>query len=64
MNFSSADLLIVGVIIHGFGVLVSVVFLFFLFSFFLFALEIGEFHVCRPLETSNGPLKAGFVNWM
>lgn len=32
--------------------------------FFLFAVEIGGFYVCMSLETYNGPLNAGLVNWM
>lgn len=31
---------------------------------FLFAVEIEGFHICMPLESYNGPLKAGFANWM
>lgn len=33
-------------------------------AFFLFAVEIGGFYICMPLESYNGPLKAGFANWM
>lgn len=31
---------------------------------FLFAVEIEGFNICMPLEGYNGPLKAGFTNWM
>lgn len=31
---------------------------------FLFAVEIEGFCVCMPLESCNGPLKAGFANEM
>lgn len=56
MNFSSADLLIVGGN-HSwiwFG----------LSCFFLFAVAIEGFYICMPLEGYNGPLKAGYANWI
>lgn len=54
LNFSSADLLIVWVFIHGFG--------FGLSCFFLFAAEIEGFLIFVPLEGYNGP--KSFANWM
>lgn len=30
----------------------------------LFAVKIEGFKICMPLHYNNGPLKAGFVNWM
>lgn len=58
LNFSSADLLIVGGNHSRIWVWSQLLF------FFLFAVEIGGFYVCMSLETYNGPLKAGLGNWM
>lgn len=35
-----------------------------LLLFFLLVLKIEGFQICMPLEGNNGPLKAGFINWM
>lgn len=40
---------------------VSVAFFFF---FYLSAVAIGGFYIFMPLESYNGPLRAGFANWM